>query len=145
MIGTTTTTDKREGLESIGRTELVDQSLAALRLLHDALLVVLADGPAQLVVVHRRPILPGAPQLRHADAVLDLEDALGAVQPADAAAVLVRPTKELLQKLPQVNVRAAGAHRGDCHCWSSWNRCSWNGNGRGGGGGGGGGQFALDD
>ena len=37
--------------------ELVDQSLAPLRLLHDSLLVVLSQGPRQLVVVHGRTVL----------------------------------------------------------------------------------------
>ena len=37
--------------------ELVDQSLAPLRLLHDSLLVVLSQGPRQLVVVHGGTVL----------------------------------------------------------------------------------------
>ena len=37
--------------------ELVDQSLAPLRLLHDSLLVVLPQGPRQLVVVHGGTVL----------------------------------------------------------------------------------------
>lgn len=90
-------------------TELVHQSLAALRLLHDALLVVLPDTAAELVVVHGGPILPLAPESRHAHRVLDLEDALAAVQPAYAGAVDARALQQLLQELPQVDVAAAVA------------------------------------
>lgn len=53
--------------------ELVDESLAPLRLLHDALLVVLPDAARQLVIVHGRPVLPLAPQPSHADGILNLE------------------------------------------------------------------------
>lgn len=90
--------------------ELVYQSLAALRLLHDALLVVLPDAAAELVVVHRRPVLPLAPESRHAHRVLDLEDALAAIQPAYAGAVNARALQQLLQELPEVDVAAAVAH-----------------------------------
>ena len=41
--------------------ELVDEPLRALRLLHDALLVVLPQRAAQLVVVHGRAILLKTP------------------------------------------------------------------------------------
>ena len=41
----------------VGMAELVDEALGPLRLLHDALLVVLAQRPRQLVVVHRRSVL----------------------------------------------------------------------------------------
>ena len=56
--------------------ELVDEPLGALRLLHDALLVVLPEGAAELVVVHGRAVLALAPQRGHAVRVDDLEDAL---------------------------------------------------------------------
>ena len=46
-----------KGLEVVRMAELVDQSLAPLRLLHDSLLVVLSQGPGQLVVVHGRTVL----------------------------------------------------------------------------------------
>lgn len=91
-------------------TELVYQSLAALRLLHNAFLVVLPDTAAELVVVHRGPVLPFAPEPRHAHRVLDLEDPLAAVQPAYAGAVHARTLQQLFQKLPQVDVTAAVAH-----------------------------------
>ena len=87
-------------------TELVHEALGALRLLHDALLVVLADGAAQLVVVHGGPILALAPQACHLNRVLDLEDALRAVQPADAGPVQLRLGQQLFQELPQVDVGA---------------------------------------
>lgn len=91
-------------------TELVDQSLAALRLLHDALLVVLADAATELVVVHSGSVLPFAPETRDAYRVLDLEDALAAVQPTYARAVYTRALQQLLQELPQVDVTAAVAY-----------------------------------
>ena len=61
-------------LRHVGRAELVDEPLRTRRLLYDAFLVVLSDRPRQLVVVHRRPILPLPPQFRHANRVLDFED-----------------------------------------------------------------------
>ena len=97
------------GLEAVGVAELVDKALRSLGLLHDALLVVLADGSAQLVVVHRRTVLSLAPEPRHAHRVLDLEDALVPVKPPDGGAVLLRRLQELLQELPQVDVGAAPA------------------------------------
>lgn len=50
--------------------ELVDEPLTPLRLLHDALLVVLSDGARQLVVVHGGPVLALPPESRHAHGVL---------------------------------------------------------------------------
>lgn len=86
--------------------ELIDQALRALRLLHDPLLVVLANGAAQLVVVHGGPVLTLAPQARHLNRVLDLEDALRPVQPADAGPVQLRLGQQFFQELPQVDVGA---------------------------------------
>ena len=48
---------KVKGLEVVRMAELVDQSLTPLRLLHDSLLVVLSQGPGQLVVVHGWTVL----------------------------------------------------------------------------------------
>lgn len=90
--------------------ELIDQPLATLRLLHDPFLVILPDATAQLVVVHGRPILSFAPQPGHADRVLDLEHTLATVQPAYTRAVDARALKQLLQELPEVDVRAAVTH-----------------------------------
>lgn len=90
--------------------ELVYQSLAALRLLHDALLVVLPDAAAELVVVHCRSILPLTPEPCHAHRVLDLEDPLAAIQPTYAGAVNPWTLQQLLQELPEVDVTAAVAH-----------------------------------
>lgn len=90
--------------------ELIDQPLATLRLLHDPFLVILPDATAQLVVVHCRPILSFAPQPGHADRVLDLEHTLATVQPAYTGTVDARALKQLLQELPEVDVRAAVTH-----------------------------------
>lgn len=98
-----------EGLEGVRVAELVDEPLGALCLLHDALLVVLTDGTGELVVVHGRAVLAHAPEARHFDGVLYLEDAFAPVQPADAGAVGLRGRQELLQELPQVDVRAAAS------------------------------------
>jgi len=65
--------------QAVGMAKLVHQSLAALRLLHDALLVVLSDAAAELVIVHGGPVLPLAPEPCHPHRVLDLEDSLAAI------------------------------------------------------------------
>ena len=88
-------------------TELVHQTLRPLRLLHDALLVILPDGSGQLVVVHGRPVLATSPQTRHNHRVFDLEDALAPVQPPDSGPMSLRGSQELLKELPQVNVTAS--------------------------------------
>jgi hypothetical protein len=84
--------------------ELVHQSLRALCLLHDALFVVLSDGPRELVVVHGWTVLAPTPQKGHTDRVFNLEDALWPIEPTDAGAVQLRLTQQFLQELPQVNV-----------------------------------------
>lgn len=96
-------------LQAVGVAELVHEPLGPLSLLHDALLVVLSDGAGELVVVHGGTVLPLAPEAGHADAVLDLEDALLPVQPADAGAIQLWLLQQLLQELPQVDVSAAAA------------------------------------
>lgn len=95
---------REPGSTAVRRAELVHEPLGALSFLHDALLVVLADGAAQLVVVHGGPVLALAPQPGHSHRVLDLEHSAWAVQPADAAPVHLRLRQQLLQKLPQVDV-----------------------------------------
>lgn len=87
-------------------TELVHQSLGAFRLLHDALLVILPNRSRQFVVVHRRTILAPSPEPGHDHRVLDLEHALGAVQPPDGSAMGLWGGEKLLQELPQMNVTA---------------------------------------
>lgn len=68
----------RPGLQpSDGVHKLVDKALGDVRLPDDALLVILADGAAQLVVVHGRPVLADAPQPGHLGGVLNFEDAWG--------------------------------------------------------------------
>ena len=57
--------------------ELVHQPLGHHGLPDDSLLVVLADGAAQLVVVHGRPVLPQAPEAGHVRRILDLKDSCG--------------------------------------------------------------------
>ena len=68
----------------IWRTELVDQPLRPLSLLHDSLLVILPEGSGQLVEVHGWPILPLAPQVSHLSRIHDLEDTLGMISPVYA-------------------------------------------------------------
>lgn len=50
---------------SHGVHKLVHEPLRDVGLADDTLLVVLADGAAQLVVVHGRPVLPQTPQTCH--------------------------------------------------------------------------------
>ncbi len=92
----------------VGWTELIDESLRALRLLHDSLLVVLAERPAQLVVVHSRPVLAIAPQSGNAAAVDNLKDAAFALDPVNTAGVQLRLVQELLDELPQMDVGGRG-------------------------------------
>lgn len=54
--------------------ELVHQSLGHVGLADDALLVVLADGAAQLVVVHGGTVLPEAPKSRDVSRVFDFKN-----------------------------------------------------------------------
>ena len=85
-------------------TELIDKSLRSLGFLHDPLFVVLPERPGQLVVVHCRPVLALAPQRGNPRRVHDLEDALFAFHPVDAAGVQVRGAQQFLDELPQVDV-----------------------------------------
>lgn len=104
--------------------ELIDQPLATLRLLHDPLLVVLSYATAQLVVVHGRPILSFTPEPGHADRVLDLEHTLAAIQPTYTGTVDTWTLQQLLQELPEVNVRAAVPHFTAAAAAASGCRCS---------------------
>lgn len=90
----------------VGVAELIDQSLAPLCLLHDALLVILAQRPGELVIVHGRPVLSLPPECGHLDRVDDLEDPLLPVDPVDVVAVQGRLEQQLLDKLPEVDVGA---------------------------------------
>lgn len=93
---------------TIGRAELIDQTLRSVRLLHDSLLVVLPDRPAQLVVVHFGFVLSGSPKLGDSHRILDLEDAFLLVEPANDSHVGragVDLLQELLEELPQVDGR----------------------------------------
>ena len=91
-------------------TELVDEPLAALGLLHYALLVVLPDAAAEFIVVHGWTIFALTPEPGDAHRVLDLEDALVTVQPAYARAVYAWTLQQFLEELPEVDVRAAAAN-----------------------------------
>lgn len=86
--------------------ELVDEPLGPLRLLHYAFLVVLSYRSGELVVVHGGTVLSFAPEPRHSHGIFYLEDALLPVQPPDAAAVGLWRGEELLEELPEVNVRS---------------------------------------
>lgn len=77
-------------LQTVRVAELVHQPLRSFCLLHDTLLVVLANRSRQFVIIHGWPVLAFAPQSCHTDGVLYLEDALAAVQPADAGAMELR-------------------------------------------------------
>lgn len=92
--------------------ELVDEPLGALCLLHDALLVVLPEGAAELVVVHGGAVLALAPEGGDAVGVDDLEDALLAVHPVDGGRVELRLQQQLLDELPQVDRGRRAAARG---------------------------------
>lgn len=92
--------------------ELVNQPLRSLSLLHDAFLVVLSDRPAQFVVVHGGSVLSLAPQSGHFDRILDLENALGAVQPSYAGAVSLGSGEEFLEELPEVDVGSCSGSGG---------------------------------
>lgn len=75
----------RLGPPSDGVHKLVDEALGDVWLPDDALLVILADGAAQLVIVHGRAVLPDAPQPGHLGGVLNFEDAWGAGGPETAS------------------------------------------------------------
>lgn len=96
-------------------TELVHQPLGVLRLPDDAFLVVLTDGTAQLVVIHRGPVFPAAPEAGYLGGVFNLEDTSGPVRPLDAVVVAVSIVQEFPQELPQVDrllPRPGSARRG---------------------------------
>lgn len=62
-------------LHGVGDTELVNKTLRTFSLLHDSLLVVLPERPAQFIVVHGGSVLTLSPQLRYSHRVLYLKDA----------------------------------------------------------------------
>lgn len=77
-------------LQAIGMTELVDESLRSLRFLHDSLFVVLPDGSGEFVIVHSRAVLATSPQSGDSNGILNLEDSLCSVQPANCGTVSLR-------------------------------------------------------
>lgn len=54
--------------------ELVDETFRLVCLAYDLLLVVLADGATELVIVHGRSVLSLTPQLGHTRRVFDFEN-----------------------------------------------------------------------
>lgn len=95
----------------VGRQEFVDQSLLLLGLLDDPFLVILAQRPAQLVVVHCRPVLSDSPVSSQVMRRLDLESPLVSIHPADAAAVFFWLVKQLAYEVPEMD-GATGAVAG---------------------------------
>ena len=92
------------GLQHLGQpheVELVGVALAV-HLGHDVLVVVVAQGAAQLVVVHVGLGLALTPAARHLVRVHQLELAVGAL-PRDAARV-GRVRQQLQQELPQLDL-----------------------------------------
>lgn len=74
----------------------------AVHLSHDVLVVVVAQGATQLVVVHVGLALALAPALGHLIGVGHLELAVGALPGDDAGVVVVR--QQLQQELPQLDL-----------------------------------------
>lgn len=87
----------------VGRTELIDKSFGVDGLLDNAFLVVLANGPRQLVVVHLRSILAFTPQLRYTHRVFDLKDSFVSVNPSNPVVMWLRVEQQFSQKLPQTD------------------------------------------
>ena len=87
-----------------GEVELIGVALTV-DLRHDVLVVVVSQGPTQLVVVHVRLVLALAPALRHFVRVDHLELAVGPL-PLDARHV-VAVREQLEQELPQLDLTAA--------------------------------------
>jgi len=77
-------------LYAILRAKLVNKTLGIISLFDDTLLVVLANGATKFVIIHCWSVLPLAPKPGNMGTVLNLEDPLGAVQPADTAPVVLR-------------------------------------------------------
>lgn len=92
-----------QGLGDAVEVEFVGIPLA-MHLGHDVLVVVVAQGAAELVVVHVGLAFPLAPAPRHLVGVRHLELAVGAL-PGDAVGVgAVR--QQLQQELPQLDLPA---------------------------------------
>lgn len=97
--------------------------LLAQYFLNDILVIVVAQGSAQLVIVHVRLVLPESPQASHLFCINQLKFAI-IVSPGDNTCVLVTD-KEFQQKLPQRNIRlhvtckysCARRHWRHCHIW----------------------------
>lgn len=86
-------------------TELVNQSLRPLRFPHDSFPVILPDGPRKLVIVHRRTVFTDSPKACHPNAIFDFEHASALIQPPDTWTMLLPGGQQLLQELPEMNMR----------------------------------------
>ena len=95
--------------------ELVDQALGDVGLADDALLVILADGAAQLVVVHGGAVLPDAPQPGHLRGVLDFEDAWGSGGPRESQQS--RRERDQDQQISLAESGKPGSPRGRARLW----------------------------
>lgn len=100
---------------SDGVHELVDQTLGDVGLADDALLVILADGAAQLVVVHGGAVLADAPQPGHLRGVLDFEDAWGSGGPGKSQHG--RRERDQDQQISLAESEEAGSPRGPARLW----------------------------
>lgn len=100
---------------SDGVHELVDQTLGDVGLADDALLVILADGAAQLVVVHGGAVLADAPQSGHLRGVLDFEDAWGSGGPGESQQS--RGERDQDQQISLAESGEAGSPRGQARLW----------------------------
>lgn len=113
----------RPGLQpSDGVHKLVDEALGDVRLPDDALLVILADGAAQLVVVHGRPVLADAPQPGHLGGVLNFEDAWGSRRVQTASGACGEPPaggrKTETNRSVSQRAKQASVHRGRARLWA---------------------------
>ena len=64
--------------------------------------------PTHRFVAHRRLVLAAAPETRHGLGVVQAEDALVAIDPADEARTVLGSVEQLQEKLPEV-ARVAGS------------------------------------
>ena len=108
LVGRRVCGGRLHGLGQPGEVELVSVSLAV-HLGHDVLVIVVAQGSAQFVVVHVGLGLALPPAAGHLVRVHQLELAVGAL-PRDAARV-GRVRQQLQQELPQLDLaRPCKAH-----------------------------------
>lgn len=106
---------------SNGVHELVDEALGDVRLPDDALLVILADGAAQLVVVHGGAVLSDAPEPGHLGGVLNFEDAWGSRRAQRQPTCRWGTARGRKIETKSVSLKAEPASvQGACHRASKW-------------------------